>query len=564
LADFIPEEIIAQVRNAANIVDVISEYVMLKRTGKNFVGICPFHTDNKPSFTVSEEKQIYHCFGCAQGGNVFSFLMQYSNLSFPETAGEEFQEKERLLRVNSQAAEHFKKTLETPGSGKRARDFLDKRQMSPEIIDRFLLGYAPKSWTNIIQYFSRQGTPAEDLEKAGLVVANKGRHYDRFRDRIIFPILDVHEKVVGFGGRCLDDSLPKYLNSPDTPVYHKSKTLYGLHAAKEACRRSGSAFIVEGYFDLLALQCRGIQNVVATLGTALTQQHVRIMKGYAKQMTLVFDSDEAGIKAAKRSLTVFMEEKVDARILVLPEGMDPDSYVQEVGADGFINAAESAEAAMPFLVTSAIQKHGLSLDGKVRVVEILKGPLGSLADSVSRSVYIRDLAERLDIDESAILEQVRASVPTRDDRVPLAKKKHGGSRLEEALVAIMIKNPTILSSLNLEEIVSGIESAELRRLADMIVKRFNAKEPVTGADLIAESDDPLMSNIVSSLLMEDMEEDNDSCWKIVKQYQAHQRKQQIKKLSRKIKKAEEANNQELLSQLLAEKQKWAQQQLEAL
>jgi DNA primase len=583
LAGFIPEDIVAHVRDAANIVDVIAEYVALRKTGKNFIGLCPFHADKKPSFTVSEEKQIFHCFGCGQGGNVFSFLIQHNNLSFPEAVGflaqkygieiptrkmsptqkKELKEKEGLFKINKEAADYFKGILSHPSSGKQAREYLGKRQMTPEVIDRFMLGYAPQSWTGLTQYFSRRGMPRDDLEKTGLVVAKNGRYYDRFRDRIIFPIVDIHETVLGFGGRCLDDSLPKYLNSPDTPVYHKSRTLYGLHVAKEACRQSGSVFIVEGYFDLLALHCHGIQSVVATLGTAMTRQHVRIMKGYARQMILVFDSDEAGIKAAERSLPLFLEEKVDPRILILPEGKDPDSYVFEVGADGFLKATEKALGVMPFLIASAIKKHGLSLEGKVRIIEALKGPLGSLLDGVSRSVYIRDLAERLDIDESAILEHVRASA-TKDKKAVSSPKPRHNSKLEEALVAIMLQCPEMVSGFNPQEIVEGLETVELKELGRMILQKSSSDRPVTGADLIAQTDDAQIRNLISSLLMEEIQTDRDSCHKIVRQYQARLRKRHIKLLSKKIKEAERTNNQELLNQLLAEKQEWAQQHLEAL
>lgn len=580
MAGFIPEDIVAHVRDAANIVDVIAEYVALRKTGKNFIGLCPFHADKKPSFTVSEEKQIFHCFGCGQGGNVFSFLIQHNNLSFPEAVGflaqkygieiptrkmsptqkKELKEKERLFKINKEAADYFKGILSHPSSGKQAREYLGKRQMTPEVIDRFMLGYAPQSWTGLTQYFSRRGVPRDDLEKAGLVVAKNGRYYDRFRDRIIFPIVDIHKTVLGFGGRCLDDSLPKYLNSPDTPVYHKSRTLYGLHVAKEACRQSGSVFIVEGYFDLLALHCHGIQSVVATLGTAMTRQHVRIMKGYARQMILVFDSDEAGIKAAERSLPLFLEEKVDPRILILPEGKDPDSYVFEVGADGFLKATEKALGVMPFLIASAIKKHGLSLEGKVHIIEALKGPLGSLLDGVSRSVYIRDLAERLDIDESAILEQVRASA-TKDKKAVSSPKPRHNSKLEEALVAIMLQCPEMVSGFNPQEIVEGFETVELKELGRMILQKSSSDRPVTGADLIAQTDDAQIRNLISSLLMEEIQTDRDSCHKIVRQYQARLRKRRIRLLSKKIKEAERTNNQELLNQLLAEKQEWAQQHL---
>lgn len=582
MAGFIPEDIIANVRDTANIVDVISEHVALKKTGKNFTGLCPFHADTKPSFTVSEEKQIFHCFGCGQGGNVFSFLMQYNNLSFPEAVGflaqrysieiptrkmsptqkKELEERERLFKINKEAAEYFTEILRHPSSGKQAREYFDKRQMTPEVTDRFILGYAPKSWTGLIQYFSKKGVSPDDLQKAGLVVAKKGKYYDRFRDRIIFPIIDIHQKVVGFGGRSLDDSLPKYLNSPDTPVYHKSQTLYGLHAAKEACRREGSAFIVEGYFDLLALQCHGIENVVATLGTALTRQHMRIMKGYARQMILVFDSDQAGIKAAERSLPLFLEEKIDVRILILPEGKDPDSYIFLVGAAGFLKATEKALGIMPYLIESAIKRHGLSLEGKVRIIEILKGPLGSLLNSVSRSVYIRDLAERLDIDESAILEQVRAAT-TKDNKAVFSLNQRHGSKLEEALVAIMLQHPEIVSSFNSQELIDEFETVELKKLGRMILERSGSNRPLTGADLIAQTNDARIKNLISSLLMEEIQTDPESCHKIVGQYQACIRKREIKLLSKKIKEAEKINDQKLLNRLLAEKQKRVQQHLQA-
>ncbi len=582
MAGFIPEDIIDRVREATNIVDVIGECVALKKTGKNFVGLCPFHADTTPSFTVSEEKQIFHCFGCGQGGNVLTFLMQYNNLNFPEAVGflsrkcgidipkkkmspaqkKELEERELLLQINSEAAIYYKAMLSDPSSGKQARDYLKKRQMKPEVIDRFMLGYAPASWTGLMQHLSRRKVSVDHLQKAGLVVAKNGKRYDRFRDRIIFPIVDIHQKVVGCGGRSLDDSLPKYLNSPDTLVYSKSRTLYGLHVAKDACRQSGQAFIVEGYFDLLALHCHGVENVVATLGTALTRQQVRIMKGYARQMVLVFDSDEAGIKAAERSLSLFMEEKVDARILVLPGGQDPDSYIFEVGAEGFIKASDKALGVMPFLIASAIERHGLSLEGKVRIIEALKGPVGSLQDSVSRSVYIKDLAERLDIDESAILEQVRVSASKGKKAGGEPKPRHG-SKLEEALVAIMLQWPEILSALNPEEIVEGFETVEFRKLGRLILEKSTPEKPVTGADLMANIDDPRIRNLMSSLLLEEIQQDRDSCHKIVKQYQTHLRKRQIKVLSKKIKEAERTNNQELLNQLLVEKQQWAEQQIEA-
>jgi DNA primase len=360
--------------------------------------------------------------------------------------------------------------------------------------------------------------------------------------------------VVGFGGRSLDESLPKYLNSPETPVYHKSRTLYGLHAAKQTCRQTGSAFVVEGYFDLLALNCHGINNVVATLGTALSREHIRILKGYAGQVTLVFDSDEAGMKAAERSLPLFEEEKVDARIMRLPEGEDPDSYVLEMGGHRFRQLADQALGTMGFLIASAVDKHGLSPQGKVRIVEALKGPFGLLVDSVSRAVYVKDLAERIDVDEAAILEQIRTSTPKRKNTVSAARPR-SGSKLEETLVAMMLQWPDILSGVNAQEIVDGLETGSLKRIGQMILDGLRTSQPAVGADLIAQAQDPEIRNVISSLAVEERLWDRESCLKIVGQYQTYLRKRQERVLLRKIKEAEKADNQELLHELLGEKQR---------
>lgn len=578
MSEFIPDDKIADVRNAADIVDLISEYVVLKKVGKNFLGLCPFHAEKTPSFTVSPEKQIFHCFGCGQGGNVFNFVMQYQNLSFPEAVRfvakkygieisarnmsaaqkRKFAQREKLFQINEDAVDYFRKALVDTSSGERGRKYLAKRRMTPEVIERFWLGYAPMGWNNIVRYFSSKKVPLDDVETTGLVIAKKGGYYDRFRDRIIFPILDIDQRVVGFGGRSLDNSLPKYLNSPETPVYHKRSILYGLHANKEMCRKAGSVFIVEGYFDLLSLYCHGIKNVVATLGTALTQEHLRILKGYAREFILVFDSDNAGIKAAERSLSLFAEEKANIRIVILPEGRDPDSYVFEVGSEGFLRRVERALGIMEFLIASAIDKYGLSPEGKIRIVDALKGPLRSLANGVSRSVYVRDLSERLNIDESVILREIRDSKGSEKKRVSPVKPQ-GGSRLEETLIAIMLQAPQILGSFNVRKIVASLETVALKKVGEMILQRVDANVPVTAADLIAQTEDPEIRNVISSLSLKETYSDYERALKIVGQYEAKLRKQEQRLLLRRIREAEKANNQELVHQLLAEKQERARE-----
>ena len=300
MATFIPEDKITAIKNSADIVEIISESVVLKKAGKNHLGLCPFHAEKIPSFTVNSEKQIFYCFGCGEGGNIFSFLMKKEGLSFPEAAErlarrcgieiptkrmspeqkKRMNERENLFAINRQAMDFFQQSLRDSAAGKNAMEYLNNRGIKKETINSFCLGYAPAEWDKLVNFFSEKRISPALAEKSGLIVPRKGKsgYYDRFRDRIIFPIFDESRQVIGFGGRVLDDSMPKYLNSPETPLYNKSRSLYGLHSAKEKCRESHSVFIVEGYFDLLALHQHGIQNSVATLGTSLTHEHVRDRK----------------------------------------------------------------------------------------------------------------------------------------------------------------------------------------------------------------------------------------------------------------------------------------------
>ena len=429
MAIFIPEDKIFEIKNAADIVEIVSEVVHLKKAGKNFVGLCPFHTEKTPSFTVSPEKQIFYCFGCGAGGNIFSFLMKNEGLAFPEAARalarrygieipsrsltpeqkKRMTERESLLEINRKAMDFFRHALRNAISGKEAMAYLERRGLSSDLIDRFNVGYAPKGWDHLLNFFSKKGVPLARVERAGLILPKKdGRgYYDRFRDRIVFPIFDVNQAVIGFGGRVMDETLPKYLNSPDTPVYNKSRSLYGLHISKDKCRQTRAVYIVEGYMDLLTLHQNGIENAVATLGTALTADHVRMLSRYVPSMILVYDSDEAGIRSALRCIDifwkehvdfsrgdVFREEKADTHILVLPDGHDPDSYLREKGPTAFEKAASRAPGIISFLIEQSIRIHGLSTEGKIRVVTDLKHPLAAINDNVARTLYIKQLAER--------------------------------------------------------------------------------------------------------------------------------------------------------------------------
>lgn len=605
MAIFIPEDKISEIKNAADIVDIISDSVLLKKTGRNFVGLCPFHSEKTPSFTVSPEKQIYHCFGCGSGGNAFSFLMNQEGLTFPEAARALAKryginiptrtlspeqrriigQKENLLHINQLAMDYFQTCLTTGVAGQKARSYLKQRGFSRDIVDRFNLGYAPKGWDHLIRFFSKKRISGKLLETAGLVVSRRDRsgNYDRFRDRIIFPITDINMKIVGFGGRVMDDGEPKYLNSPETPVYNKSRTLYGMHLAKNACRATGSVYIVEGYLDLLALHQHGIENSVATLGTALTADHIRLLTRFAQRMVLVYDSDDAGIRSAQRCIDtfwkehvdfrredIFQEESADTRILVLPRGHDPDSFLFEYGAESFKEAAAAAPGIISFLIDRAIQKHGLSTEGKIRVVSQLQAPLAAINDRVARSLYIKQLSERIEIDEQVVLEKIRDMRPSKkigDGPSPAVpdssavanaqKKPMSGNRLEQKIITMMLQYPQILPDIDRQEVLEHFESQKLTSVGRMILER-NIKPQATVADLLNSIDDPEQRRLVAALAMTDESWDEKGSYMLIQQFiDTVQRRHQNKLMDEQIKVAESQKDQSLLYKLLQEKQKQA-------
>ena len=600
MAIYIPEDKISEIKNKADIVDVISEVVLLKRTGKNYVGLCPFHSEKAPSFTVSPGKQIFYCFGCTTGGNVFSFLMKHNGITFPDAAGilarqlgielptkrmspeqkRRISERETLLAINRDALDYFHKGLHHSDPNNRPTAYLEKRGISQEILDSFHLGYAPEGWDNLTNFFSKQRIPLNLVEKAGLIVSrkNKNGYYDRFRDRIIFPIFDVSMQVLGFGGRVLDDSLPKYLNSPETPLYNKRRSLYGIHRAKNKCRELDAVYIVEGYFDLLSLHQHGIENSVATLGTALTSEQILLLKGYATRVILVYDSDEAGIKAALRSIGTFMREEVEAYIIALPKGYDPDSYIFEYGHQAFINAAADAQSIVTFLIDSAVKKHGLSVEGKIRVISDLIKPLTSINDNLSRTLYIKELSERIHVDESAILEKVREISQQNKkaaERKPWTKNvvAHGyhindflehdpdkplkskWGKLERQIIAMMLKFSGILSEIEERNILNLFDDNKLKTIGELLLKHKDRHE-IEPSDMMSLIEDKEQKNMMASLAMRDDVWDYEGCLSVIDRYES-KRKTNKRTLLEKIQEAEKNNDLELLEKLLSKKQKMA-------
>jgi DNA primase len=594
LAIFIPEDKILEIKNAADIVELVSEVVHLKKAGKNFIGLCPFHTEKTPSFTVSPEKQIFYCFGCGAGGNIFSFLMKNDGLAFPEAARslarrygidiprrsltpeqkKRMGERESLLKINQQAMDFFSRVLHRDTSGQPAMAYLNKRGLSSEIIDRFNIGYAPRGWDHLLNFFSKKGVSLGRVEKSGLILPKKdGRgYYDRFRDRIIFPIIDVNHAVIGFGGRVMDDALPKYLNSPETAVYNKSRSLYGLHLSKDICRKAQTVYIVEGYLDLLTLHQYGIENAVATLGTALTAEHVRMLSRYVSRMILVYDSDEAGIRSALRCIDtfwkehvdfsrgdVFREEKADTHILVLPDGHDPDSYLREKGAGSFEKAASHAPGIISFLIEQSIGMHGLSTEGKIRVVTDLQGPLAAINDNVARTLYIKQLAERIGLEENIILEKVRADSSAKEKNDSGRQKDSAdqkGSRLEQQVIAMMLQFPAILPEIKKYNVIEFIENHDLRAIGKSIIEqRISSVEQIS--ELLSRIDNPEQQRLISALSLIEESWDESGCMKLIIQFVKKGQRRRDRQILDRIKAAEKENDQETLIRLLKEKQKLA-------
>jgi DNA primase len=551
LANYIPDEKVIEVRNRADIIEIISEAVRLKRTGKNYLGLCPFHTEKTPSFTVSPDKQIFHCFGCGEGGNVFSFMMKHAGFSFPEAVRQvarrygidiprqsltpdqrkRISRRERLLKANQKAMAFYQNALMKTPAGGKALEYLRRRGINDAIIETFALGFAPDGWQSLTDHLKKTGFTSDLARSAGLIVQNRqaNGYYDRFRNRIIFPIFDLGEQVVGFGGRVMGDGEPKYLNSPESPVYNKRRILYGLNRSRQACRRSGIIHIVEGYFDLLTLYQHGIENTAATLGTALTEEHIRLIKGHAERTVLVFDADEGGIKAALRSCNLFLQAGIDARVLVLPDGHDPDSFVRESGADAFRKAGEKAPGIIGFIIDSAVGKFGLSIEGKIRIISQLQLVLADIDDPVARSLYIRELSERIEVDECAIQEKIRQSPgkkkPGFSPGIQNVSEKKGEAvtgrafKLEKLIVAMLLQYPDMIPDVEQSGIIDRFSDQRLRSVGRQVIE--NKRNSGVGVpDLIEMTNDPDLKRIIASLAMGDDDSwSRKGCLQLITQYQ---------------------------------------------
>ena len=427
----IADEAINLIKDRADIVDVVSRHVSLSKAGQNLKGLCPFHLEKSPSFTVSPSRQIFHCFGCGAGGNVFTFLMRVTGGSFPEvvrdlgrTVGIEVEEatasagphaaQGRVVeQVNLAAEAWFRQNLKDERIGAHARAYLASRGILPQTIEQFGVGLAPTEWDGLLKALMKNGFSESDLAMAGLVLPrnNHTGFYDRFRGRVMFPITDLRKRVVGFGGRVLGDGTPKYLNSPDTPLFRKGHTLFAFDGARDAIARTKTVIIVEGYFDAIALHQAGMTQTVATLGTALTPEHIQLLRRFASKVVLLFDPDAAGVRAALRGLDLFVNSGLGVKVVTLPAGDDPDTYVRKQGVDAFARLEEQAPSLLDFALEQSLKStESSTIEGRIRSVDEILRILQKSEHPIERTERIKIVAERLGMNQALLIDRYPALV----------------------------------------------------------------------------------------------------------------------------------------------------------
>ncbi len=513
----IPGYLIDQIRQSNNIIEVISEYLPLKKAGSNFSALCPFHQEKTPSFMVSPQKEIFHCFGCGEGGNVFNFLMKHEKISFieaverlaeragislpkdkasQEDASRISEERKSFFEINHYAADFFHRCLKSASSAQKARDYLKKRGFGEETINNFGLGYAPGSGKGLLEAAVDRGYSKALLEKAGLITfSEKRNHYcDLFFDRIIFPISDVQSRIIGFGGRALGDQSPKYLNSPETAVFSKGKTLYALNRAKESIQKKNQVIILEGYTDVLTCHEFGIEDSVATLGTALTSDHVSTISRYAEQVIIVYDADTAGVKAALRGLDMLIGSGLKVRVVALPQGSDPDDFLRSHGVEKFQRELSQSLSLVDYRIKLVSQTTDLnSSEGKVVLVEEVLPTIARTKNLIEQKEEIKKVSRLISVDEETLLLELgrinrktyRWEDPsyreelTRDFRDSTSQQ--GILKAEKGLVQVMINYPEEIETIRVEVTPKDFLISDLSKIVKVIYELYDKKEPIKPA-----------------------------------------------------------------------------------
>ncbi|HXX33305.1 MAG TPA: DNA primase [Thermodesulfobacteriota bacterium] len=587
---------VSEIRDRSSILEVVSDYVSLKKTGRNHKGLCPFHSEKTPSFMVNEEKQIFHCFGCGEGGDVFTFLMKAGHFSFPQAVEElakrygvslptrelsasqkrEMDKRESLFEINRIASEYFRDLLTRRREGEEGRKYLSQRRISQEVAAEHGLGYSSDRWDGLVEYLREKKASLDLARELGLISPKKREGwYDAFRSRILFPIFDVHQRIVGFGGRMIKEGEPKYLNSPESSIYHKGEVLYGLQVAKRYATEKDCAIVVEGYFDLLTLHQYGWRHSVATLGTALTPQHIRTLKRYTRNLITLFDADQAGVQAALRSLPLFLEEEVAAKTVLLPKGEDPDGFLRKGNSEDFAKRVEEAVPLIDFFFERLTKTYDVrSVDGKVKIAKEGVALLSKIPDRIRRDFYTKALAERLDVKESFLHEMLRpvasprgepsAKEPTKEAE-SLAKSSAETTfpKSEEMVIRLMVHHPEVIPAISKQGILKDFESPSLQKIAEGLEKLYQRKGRLDLPEVLVSFEETLKGRLCEFAFQESGLEGGDR-GKILQDCIQKIRERRLKKekaaLLRRIKEAEKEREGRRLVPLLKEHQELAKRE----
>ncbi len=585
----VSESIIEDVRSRTDIVPLISEDVVLKKAGRNYVGLCPFHSEKTPSFTVSPDKQIFYCFGCGTGGDIFTYLMkrrgvafmealkvlaQRSGVALPEDiqSDEEksrYRQREMVYEINQLALKYFTAMLKDAQHGGAAAAYLERRGITRETRDLFSLGAASPQWDGLLQYFRRKGIGEEDLATAGLVIPRQdgSGYYDRFRNRVIFPILDMAGRVTGFGGRVLDDSLPKYLNSPETPAFDKSKNIYGIHLTRQDMRENDQVILVEGYMDVISVYQAGVHHVGATLGTALAESHGKILSQFGSDIVVCYDGDAAGQAAALRGASLLEKAGCSVRIARLPDGEDPDSLIRSRGRDSFLQFVQRALSVTAYQLQDILEKGRKdTADGQADILRKAIPVLGTVRSVSERDVYIRNLARTLGVREDSLRTDVQryvrrgsaggtvTGVRPGERKIPAQKQLlPAHEKAEQALLRLIPEDPEIWMTVKGALQPDLFSTDAMRRIARACYDLDAGGSRVTVSRLLdfIQENDPEMYAEAARLYID--EEDVHQLKNAVKDYiqviQDFQQKEELQRLADEIKEKEEKGEQvqELLS-----------------
>jgi DNA primase len=568
-----------EVRNSVSIVSVVSEYVALKKRGRNWVARCPFHVEKTPSFNVNEERQIFMCFGCGVGGDVFKFLMQIEHLTFPQAvhwiadrsgvplpkaASREVQaegtDADVLRAAMAEAARYFHRMLLESEEGRGPLGYLQDRGVSRETMARFCLGYAPAGGQALLDHMQRKGVAPALLEECGLIKKSEdGRSYDAFRGRVMFPITDIQGRVIALGGRALGDRQPKYLNSPDTKLYNKSRNLFGLSYAREEIKRADCAVLVEGYMDFVIPFQHGVRNLVASLGTSLTPQQAKLLGRYTRNVVVSYDPDSAGQAATQRSLDLFLEEDFQIRVFCLPQGQDPDAFVRAAGADEYRRRLQESVSYLDFVLDAAIRGQG-SLNNPKSKIQVLNAVLPYLAKvphAVERSEYVFRFARRLNLQDEQMLAEVKRAAQHRKPQLGEAAAGRSGALkfAEKRLLQLLLSQPELQPEILVSCSAEDFQGLATARIFEWILEEYRQGRAATferlHALLAGEQEQSLLAELqIEEAPEEFCRESAESFLNALRTIRLESRRRQIVS---GISEASERQDEEVLNQLIEQR-----------